>query len=644
MDGSGHAFVTGLSYSPDFPVTSGAVQSANDSGGDAFVSKIDTGSSGLPSLLYSTFLGGSGLDEGNAIAVDNVGNAYVAGQTNSLAVTLGFPPPSGVFQSDCTLDAQLTCEGDAFVAKFTSSGALTYFTYLGGSKADAATGIAVDSSGDAYVTGSTVSGASASDVPFPVITAAPNAAFQPKYGGGNADAFVTELNPTGTVLIYSSYLGGTDTEVPSGIAVDTATPPNAYLTGQTCSQDFPLSNPLQALPGGNCDAYITKVSVLDGLALNPAGLVFPAQSLNTTSQAETFTVTNYGSARTISILPISGTNPGDFAETNNCLTAPLAAGGTCTINVTFTPSGVGNRQASLSIVDNTSGSTLVGNLNGSTSTVSLSTSGLVFGSQQVGIASAPQTVTVSNIGTAPVSFASITASGDFSETDNCTKAALPPNGTCTVNVTFTPSTVGASQGSIILSDAGSGSQQIISTSGTGVPVQPFVIGSLTSTPVVPAGKTATYSISVTSPNGFSQPVALGCTAPATLSCTISPSTVTPTATQTGLATLTVGTSLRTLAPPTSGIKIDPIDMLRHFNATWLLWLAAILMVGAVATFRRRPITAAFGFAVVLLLASAACGGGAPGVPAGTPVGTYQITVTGTSGTVTSSTQVAIQVQ
>jgi hypothetical protein len=110
--------------------------------------------------------------------------------------------------------------------------------------------------------------------------------------------------------------------------------------------------------------------------------------------------------------------------------------------------------------------------------------------------------------------------------------------------------------------------------------------------------------------------------------------------------MTVTTALRTLAPPVSGIKIDPLSLLQHFSWTSLLWMIAILMVGTLAMVRRRPMTAAFGFAVVLLLVSAACGAGGstPGVPAGTQVGTYPVTVTATSGTVTTTTQVMVQVK
>jgi len=223
------------------------IQGVNGGAGDAFLSKINTNSavSGAAGPAYSTLLGGAGLDQGNGIAVDASGNAYVAGLSNSLSLGT-----AGAYQTNCTAPSGNTCEGDAFVAKFnpsaTGAASELYFTYVGGSLADSATGVAVDTSGDAYITGSTVS----TDYP----TTAD--AFQRTYGGGNADAFVTKLDPAGATLLYSSYLGGTNTDVANGIAIDKATPPGAYIAGQTCSQDFPLSNPAQATPGGNCDAFV----------------------------------------------------------------------------------------------------------------------------------------------------------------------------------------------------------------------------------------------------------------------------------------------------------------------------------------------------------------------------------------------------
>jgi beta-propeller repeat-containing protein len=621
VDASADVSVTGLTYSPDFPTTAGALQRIFGGAGDAFVARVNMNAFGAASLLYSTYLGGSGLDQGNGIAVDTAGNAYVTGVTNS--ASFGFAPNG--FQ---TANAG---EGDAFVAKLTTAGALSYFTYLGGSHADAGTGIAVDSGGNAYLTGTTVS------TDFPTA----GAVFQPAYGGGNADSFVAKLDPTGKTLIYSSYLGGTNTELASGIAVDTSG--SAYVTGQTCSEDFPLANPLQAVPGGNCDAYVAKVSILSGFAFNPAGLVFSAQSLNTTSQPQTVTVTNGDIAETISSITLSGANAADFAETTTCGSS-LAVGATCGITVTFTPTAEGIRKASVVIVDSAPGSPHLINLTGNTSTVTLSTSSLTFGPQNVGTSSVPQDVTVTNSGTTPLIISGIVASGDFSETDDCTRAPLQPSTNCVIAVTFTPSAGISSIGAVTIADNGSGSPQVILVTGTGVPQAPFTVSSLTPTTAVPAGQTAQYVLSVSTASGFGQAVGLTCTAPKAISCSISPSTVTPSAGPGPAALLTLGTALRTAVPPGTGIKIDPRSLLGHFGGTWLLSLAAVLAICALAAVRRRPMTAAFGFAVVLLLASVACSGGnTPGVPGGTPAGTYQVTVTGTSGSVTSSTTLTLQV-
>ena len=622
VDGNADAFVTGLTYSPDFPTSAGALQTAYGGAGDAFVTKVSTGRSGAASLAYSTYLGGAGLDRGNAIAIDAAGNAYITGLTNSSS--FGFSP-SGV-------QPAYAGQGDAFVSALTPAGALSYFTYLGGTHADEGDGIAVDATGDVYITGTTAS------VNFPTA----GAVFQPAYGGGNTDSFVAKIGPGGTPLVYSSYLGGTNAELATGVAIDTSG--SAYVTGQTCSQDFPLSNPLQAVPGGNCDAYIAKVAVLQGFSLNPSGLVFPAQSLSTTSQPQTVTLTNGDTPQTISSIGVSGANAGDFLETSTCpVNSPLGVGATCTFTVSFTPSASGIRKAAIVITDTAPGSPQVLNLTGNTSTVSLSASALNFGVQAVGTVSPIQSVTVTNSGTTPLVFSSIVSSGDFFESDTCVRAAIQPGSNCIVQVAFAPSAAIASIGTITLNDNGSGSPQVITTTGTGIFQPPFQISSLSATPSVPAGKQANYGISVTSNVGFSQQIGLSCSAPATITCSVAPNFVMPTTTQSLSAILTVSTALRTSAPPSS-IKLDPLGLLRQWHSTWLLWMLAILMVITLAALRRRPVTAAFGLAVVLMLASVACSGNPSGVPSGTPVGTYQITVTGHSGSVTNSATFALQVK
>jgi Beta-propeller repeat len=146
-DGSGNAYITGLTYSPDFPiVASSALQSTNQGSADAFLVKVDTNATGSASLAYSSFLGGTGLDQGNAIVVDSTGNAYIAGGTNS--TSFPFTSPSGAYQPACALDSLGACEGAAFVAKLnpalSGNASLLYFTYLGGSRANSGQGIALD--------------------------------------------------------------------------------------------------------------------------------------------------------------------------------------------------------------------------------------------------------------------------------------------------------------------------------------------------------------------------------------------------------------------------------------------------------------------------------------------------------------------
>jgi hypothetical protein len=235
-DSSGNAYVTGSTNSTDFP-TMNPLQPTNGGGGDSFVAKLNPSGS---ALIYSTYLGGSAADYGNAIAVDGSGNAYVTGQTSST----NFPTTAGAFQT--------TCGGfnDAFVTMLTSTGStLAFSTYLGGSGTDIGQGVAVDGSGNAYVTGWTDS------TDFPTMNP-----LQPIFGG-NQDAFVTKVNPTGSALVYSTYLGGSGTDWGSGVAADSSG--NAYVTGLTSSTNFPTMNPLQTNYGGNGDAFVAQ--------LNPTG-------------------------------------------------------------------------------------------------------------------------------------------------------------------------------------------------------------------------------------------------------------------------------------------------------------------------------------------------------------------------------------
>jgi len=235
VDGAGNAYVTGSTYSTNFP-TANALQAAYGGIEDAFVAKLNASGT---ALVYSTYLGGSSGDEGNGIAVDGAGNAYVTGRTRSA----NFPTANALQPAIGGIE-------DAFVAKLNASGtALVYSTYLGGSKGADGYGIAADGAGNAYVTGSTESDN------FPTTPGA----FQPAFVG-SGDAFVAKLNAAGSALVYSTYLGGGNQDIGFGIAVDGAG--NAYVTGETISTDFPTANPLQPAIGGVdvYNAFITKIA------------------------------------------------------------------------------------------------------------------------------------------------------------------------------------------------------------------------------------------------------------------------------------------------------------------------------------------------------------------------------------------------
>ena len=249
VNGSGQAYVVGTTEASDFPTTVGAAQPGfagpgNGFGGDAFVVKLNAAGT---AFLYSTFVGGSGRDDGRGIAIDSSGNAYIAGLTKSR----DFPVTSGAFQT-VYRGADPDLSSSAFVTKLNASGsALSYSTYLGGSFFDFANGITVDkSTGNAYVTGDVQS------KDFPVTSSALQ-----KILHGVRDGFVTKLSASGSSLSYSTYLGGSGDEEAFGIAVNSSG--RAYVVGTTSSSDFPLTrNAFQRVPRGSSpqSAFVTKIS------------------------------------------------------------------------------------------------------------------------------------------------------------------------------------------------------------------------------------------------------------------------------------------------------------------------------------------------------------------------------------------------
>jgi uncharacterized repeat protein (TIGR01451 family) len=296
VDSDGNAYITGNTGSGLFPTVhpiqpgcGGAPAYSACAYSDAFVTKLNpTGSA----LIYSTFVGGYGNDYGYGIAIDPAGNAYIVGQT----WTSDFPSVHAL--------QSFTGGAYAFVVKVNPAGsAFVYATPLGAGS-EYGWAIAADASGNAYVTGQTYAG-----VVFPTTPGA----VQVSTGGGTWDAFVTKINATGSALVYSTYLGGLGDDVGRGIAVDADG--HAYVSGQTCSANFPTANPLQAANHSSCNAFISKLNTA-GSALVYSTYLGGLGGENATSiavdGAGNAFVAGYGGGDLPLVDPVQTTTPGGY--------------------------------------------------------------------------------------------------------------------------------------------------------------------------------------------------------------------------------------------------------------------------------------------------------------------------------------------
>jgi len=236
IDQNHNIYVAGTTASTNFP-TMNAAYSASAGLSDIFVTKIDAAGA---NIVYSTYVGGSGNDRADGIALDSGGNAYVVGRVDSSSTN--FPTTPGVVAP--------TYRGgdfDGVVFKLNAQGnSLIYATYLGGEDNDSTEGVAVDAGGNAYLTGGSRSHG------FPTT---PNA-FQSS-NSGDTDAYLTKINPTATAYLYSTLLGGSGTDRGSGVAIDSAG--NAYVAGYTSSIDFPTENAFQNSFGGAFDTFVARI-------------------------------------------------------------------------------------------------------------------------------------------------------------------------------------------------------------------------------------------------------------------------------------------------------------------------------------------------------------------------------------------------
>jgi hypothetical protein len=691
VDPLGNAYLVGSTLSNDFPTAHPFQMTFAGGNGDAFVAVLNPSGSGL---VYSTYLGGGGQDEARSVAVDNIGNAYLTGGTSS-----------SDFPTKAPFQPNLSGTQNAFVVSLDSAGSPVYSTFLGGAGAAVGIGIAVDSTGNAYLTGLAGTG-------FPLVN--------PVQSTPNS-AFIAKLNPSGSALLYSTYFG-VETQG-TAIAVDTAR--QVYVTGFIQRStvppfaNLPLVSPIQSdLNGFLTDAFVivldasgtsvlfstflgggaslnqfqsigvdsggniyasgfgagpfpllnanrpfepfllcTNVCFNQSIALKIAPLsatvlAFPTQvdfqrkptAVGTSSDAASVLLANASSSGNISIGGFAIV--GDYEQTNDCPQVLLAATN-CFLSITFTPTAGGTRTGKITITDDSPGSPHVMNLTGIglVPQANLSPSMLSFASQLVATSSPAETVTLTNPGGATLNITQISVSGDFGETNDC-GISIGPSVSCQVIVTFTPTIAGARSGSLTVSDNAAPSPQTVSLSGIGVnPGLGLVVPSGgSSSATVSAGQAASYTLSIGGA-GMSTTASLSCTgAPKGASCSV-PASESVSATAPATFNVSVTTTPRTAASL-------PLTARPAWTAG--LWLGPIAVLGIMFLSRthtpKGPAVRYLGLAPLVLLAFlSSCAGnsnssGSGSNPNGTPAGSYTLHVVAASSSGTETVPLTLTIQ
>jgi hypothetical protein len=634
VDATGDAFVAGSTSSPTFPTTTGAYETSISSpnGFDtSFVMKLNpTGTA----PVYSTFFGTSSQTFG--MAVDSDGQAVITGSSGDyLPVT-----PNAFCGNPTNASA-------GFVVKFTADGSgLVYATTLCDSFSRGAA-VAVDSSGAAVAVGVGLSGTS---------TAFQSALLDPIQGyvpspPGPANIAV-KLDTSGN-LVWSTFFGNNS----SGIVEPGVPFPRAAVDGNGAayildtSTILPTPNsvgPSVFIPGAggpNTEAlnFLLKIAPSLGAPVpivSPRQLSFTNQNVGSSSAAADVQVGNFGDAPTSLGVAITG----DFSETDNCSVA-VPGGQKCDINVVFMPTVTGARTGTLTVSFGGSIPSQTISLTGNAGApaVSLSPTALSFGDQATGTTSAAQQLSVTNSGTGPLILSSIQTSNQFAATNTC-GASVAPAGSCTIQVTFTPSASGTQTGTLTITDNASDSPQIVALAGNvAIQTQPGIGlgvasgGSASAT--VTAGATATYGLSIGG-SGMTGSASLTCTgAPTAAVCSV-PATVPLNATSPSTFNASVTTTSR-----------SAVAFYHRGLAPWLWALAIFVCLSffTIAPAKRTPLSR-LRFAPLLVLGVAICscsGASSPGPTTnqnGTPVGTYTIVVTAKSGITTQTQNLTLTVQ
>lgn len=629
VNASGNAFVTGTT-GPGFPTTAGAYETTSQLG--AFVTELNPGGT---AQVYSTYFNSTAVPgavfESLGIAIDSSDEAVIVGS--------GYSPPvtSNAF---CGTSAN---SRSGFIAKFNSTGSdLVYSSTVCGDSAGA-DAVALDSTGAAYVTGWTADPATFQPILVqPIQNYLTPSTSQPL----PAQQIALKFDTSGT-LLWATFLGLTNEApshpgvAPSRIAIDPNL--NAYILYGPAAQ-FPTTPNTVGLttPGTSSNAgddFLLKIAPELGAPVplaSPTSGSFPAENVGISSTPVDVQLGNYGDAPGLPTLTVTG----DFSETDDCASG-VPAGSKCDVNVVFTPTAGGTRNGVLTFAFGGSISPVTVPLTGvgTAPAVTLSPTSLSFGVQPTGTTSAAQQVTITNSGTSQLSILSIQTTAQFAATNSCGQPIAPAN-SCTISVTFTPSVSGVQTGTLTITDNASNSPQTVALAGN----QPasFSISTSSSNATVTPGQTANYSLSLAGTNGFNGSVSFTCSgAPAGAMCSVSPNP----ANVSGQSPVAISVAVTTQAASLTG-PVGPNPSRSQTGSHNLGWAALVLVLLTwrfVQQGKRKWIPA--GLAILVWATTfVGCGGKSSQSQLsqpGTPTGQYMITVTGTSGSITQSMELAL---